>query len=262
MITIIIPIHKFTVETKKIFHERTLSSLEKFIREDTKIMIVCPNGVKEQITTDLDIEYVINEGTTDFQSQINLGAKSTTTEYFSVLEFDDTLPNSAYLDTAKQYITKSPDVSVFMPICGQVEDRNGEICFVTFSNVNSFSKMYFLKEKENPEIYKKYGKIDFEFMESYENISIDGCIIKTSDFISLGGLKKSIDIAFNFEFFLRLASQNKKIVIIPKLGYAHLIDRKDSLFDIFETTKTKNDIANSVELAKKEYHFTYERELV
>ena len=38
---------------------------------------------------EIEISYLKNEGNTDFQSQINLGAKSVKTRFFSILEYDD-----------------------------------------------------------------------------------------------------------------------------------------------------------------------------
>ena len=58
---------------------------------------------------------------------------------------------------------------------------------------------------------------------------------------------------------LRLTHNNKKIYVIPKLGYRHFVNRENSLYDIYKKTITNEESKWWYELAKEEYFFKNDR---
>jgi hypothetical protein len=63
-----------------------------------------------------------------------------------------------------------------------------------------------------------------------------GSIIKTEAFNSVGGLKSSVKMFFNYEFLLRMSYYDMTMMTIPKIGYKKYNMRENSLF-----WKYKND---------------------
>ena len=79
-------------------------------------------------------------------------------------------------------------------------------------------------------------------------------------------MKSSIKLTFNYEFLLRATYNDCVIMSIPKVGYKHTNQRTNSLFWDY---KFKTDVKLNpeeaqfwVELAKKEYFFTSDREIL
>ena len=97
-ITVIIPIHKLDDVTFTLFNEAyksAVASAENSKDFSVKIMAVIGNDVSDdyvkEIKNGYDIDVLINEtGKTDFCSQINYAVENIDTEYFSILEYDDT----------------------------------------------------------------------------------------------------------------------------------------------------------------------------
>ena len=58
----------------------------------------------------------------------------------------------------------------------------------------------------------------------------------------------------NIDFF-----NGKKIYVVPKVGYIHSLNRKNSLSDIYTETISNEEADFWVECAKKEYMFKNDR---
>jgi hypothetical protein len=111
-ITVIIPIHEYNEVIKGYLDKAIESVVKQEGVELPKVIIVAPETVLVDVVPSISLEthpnisYVANLGNTDYQSQVNLGVKSVTTDYFSVLEFDDEYSNS-YFKNATKYVEDS-----------------------------------------------------------------------------------------------------------------------------------------------------------
>ena len=103
------------------------------------------------------------------------------------------------------------------------------------------------------------GYLTVDGLMSYSDFNLTGAVIKTSDFVDCGKLKKSIKLAFWFEFLLRMLYNGKKEYVIPKMGYKHGLRRPDSLMLAYQDMP-KDEAQKWFNLAKQEYFFKNDRE--
>jgi len=253
-ITIILPIHKMD----KIYGEMLLNSVNSIqdFHNDVKLMIVCPSNLKDDIQKldlgqKLEIEYLTNDNENDFCSQINLGIKNCSTEWFSILEVDDEF-KSVWLKSMNDYLKIYPDVDVFLPI---VKDTNTEGKFISFTNESAWA--YGFSERQ--------GFIDNEVLLDFQNYQISGGLYRTKVINDNGSLKNNIQLTFGYEFLLRLTHNGVLVLVVPKVGYQHTNFRKDSLFWNFknndETKMKEDEVKFWLDTAKKEFFFKNKREV-
>ena len=88
-----------------------------------------------------------------------------------------------------------------------------------------------------------------------------GGLFKTEDFISLGGLKKSLKIAAWYEFLMRVCYKSKKIYVLPKIGYLHTVGREDSYMEQMQKTLTQEEGKFLIDTARQEYFFKEDRNI-
>ena len=252
-ITIIIPVHKID-DTILTYLKNALASVrenQKNYDNKLRTLIVCINDKdKKRLYKELE-EYefdvlVNNTDKTDYCSQINTAAKFIDTDYFSILEFDDEYTPKWFKMAAEYYYTNE-DVSVFLPINIHYEEEDRRIC--QFCNeivwANEFSK--------------EMGYIDFDCLENFYGFNLTGGIFNTKDFLQIGGFKPSIKVAFNHEFLLRLTNKKLKAFVVPKEGYKHVLNRKDSLTDEYTKTLSEDEINKWFDVARCEYSYTEDR---
>ena len=252
-ITIIIPVHKFNDNIKNMLSDALDSvkhNQESYTFGKLIPMIVGPGDVLEAIGENFGEKEFYhtcrNTGKTDFCSQINCAAKKVTTDYFSILEFDDTYTDN-WFKMAHDYYFTNESVSVFLPINVLTNTEHKQFQYIneiawtgTFSN--------------------EIGYLDYDCLLAYPSFNLTGGIFNTNDFKIVGGFKPSIKIAFNYEFLLRLTKKDLKVFVVPKEGYIHLIGREDSLVQQYNKEVQKEDIQKWFDLAKIECMFTEDRE--
>lgn len=255
-ITIIIPVHKYDEDVAACLTAAVKSIAANISNgsEGLSTVIVCPPNISGQLLEFADgcinlgckdISVLVNNGDTDFCSQVNYAAGEIEDDYFSILEFDDTY-NPKWFQMAREYYFSNEFVSVFMPINVQHDiDKTvwqycNEIVWAT-----SFSN--------------DLGFIDFDCLQHYSMFNLTGAIFNRKDFIKIGKLKPSIKVAFWYEFLLRLTSNKLSAFVVPKEGYTHVIGRPDSLTKEYETTLTDDDITKWFEVAVREYSFKKDR---
>ena len=255
-ISVIIPVHKYDEKVAD-FLDKAIVSLEKQEGvEKPKLIIVCPLEVESKlndrpmVTSENAITpvYVINEGDTDYQSQINLAVKSVTTEYFSVLEFDDEY-GTTYFRNAKKYVESYPKVDIFLTMMIEVNEKNEGI---KLTNETVWAQQFV---GENGEM----GYLNSKALQQYTDFKLSGAVIKKSEFENLGGYKSNIKLAFMYEFLLRGLNNAAVIYSIPKIGYKHLATREDSLFDGYMKTMPVDERKFWFETATKESNFINDR---
>lgn len=251
-ITVILPIHKWDEEYSTMY-ENSVKSVEQFYN-DVKLIVVGPSDVTSKITFTSDkveTKILVNEGTTDFCSQVNLAIDNCDTEWFSLLEVDDEY-KSSWLKSMDSYMKENPSTEVFLPI---VRDINVEGKFLSYTNESTWA--YGFTEKQ--------GTLDNEALLDYQNFQISGGLYKTSVIKEQGKLKENIKLTFGYEFLLRLTHNNVIVMTVPRIGYQHVNFREDSLFWSYkndESTKmNENEVKFWLETAKKEFFFKNKRDI-
>lgn len=254
-ITIIVPVNK--IDDKIIgFLKTALNSIEvnrKNYDDELKTLVICTSSVDKTILdkalTEYDFDTIVNySDKTDFCSQINIAVKSISTDYFSILEYDDVY-TPKWFKMAKEYFYTNEDVSVFLPINVQYEASNPNL------------RQYCNEIVWANEFSKELGYIDFDCLENFYGFNLTGGIFNRQDFVKIGSFKPSIEVAFNYEFLLRLTNKKLKVFVVPKEGYCHILNREGSLSDKYMKTLTDDIIKKWFNIAKCEYPYVEERKV-
>ena len=252
-VTYIIPLNEYNKEVEKNL-KRALDSLENVEgNEDDEIIFVGPKKVIDNAAKLIseknkkEVTLVTNEEKTDFFNQVNIAVFSCTTPFFSILEFDDAY--KPYWNKEAQKYAAATDASIILPINEFIKD--GE--FASLGNEFAWSSVFAEKEEET------IGFISLDALDSFFDFNVTGALIRTEDFISLGGLKPSLKIAAWYEFLLRAAYNKKLIYVAPKDGYEHTIQRKGSYSDLAFKTISPEEGKWLISTAKQEYFFKEDR---
>ncbi len=189
-------------------------------------------------------------GEPSFASQVNHGVSKATSEWVSILEFDDEYSN-VWFKNAKNYMEIYNNVDAFLPIVVDVDNKG---VFVGFTNEATFAA----------NITNEMGYLDNETLLTYQNFQISGMVIKKESFEKFGKLKPSFKLTFGYEFLLRMTNNNVKIMSIPRIGYKHMNLREGSIFWNYKNGDdrlSEDEVKFWIDSAKKEYLFIKEREL-
>ena len=259
-ITVILPVHDVSGKFNEWF-PKAIKSLEQSQSKPSKTLIVCSNKnpdvdefmSKWEMPSDMNVEVVSNTSDSDtFCGQVNFGVSKVETEFFSILEFDDEYSN-IWFKQFGVYSEAYNDVDMFLPLVVDT-DENGQ--FLGFTNEALWAAGF----------SEDIGYLDNNTLLKYQNFQVSGMIMRKSTFDDIGGMKSSIKLTFNYEFLLRATYNDCVIMSIPKVGYKHTNQRTNSLFWDY---KFKTDVKLNpeeaqfwVELAKKEYFFTSDREIL
>jgi hypothetical protein len=260
-ITIIIPIHEFNTTVETMLKKALISvAQQNNVEEKRDVLIVAAailNNNQDWLTfvntfefETLNINILKNEGKTDFQSQVNFGAKQVTTKYFSILEFDDEY-SSTYFDIMDKY-TNSKEfetVDIFLPIIVETNTKDEALKLT--------NELVWSKESvgENGTL----GYLNTTLLNQQTDFKLCGFLIKTSEFNNIGGLKSNIHLTFQYEFLLRVLNNGSKVYTVPKIGYKHLLLREGSLFDNISKSMSLKERAFWFQTAKSESHFFNDR---
>jgi hypothetical protein len=253
-ITIILPIHKIDDTYKEMLLNAVESAKEFY--NDVKLLIVAPEKISKSISKidfgqKLEIITHYHKSSSDFCNQVNIGAKTCDTEWFSILEIDDEYQKN-WLKSINQYMDEYSGVDVILPI---VKDVNTQGVFTNYTNESVWA--YGFSETQ--------GMLDNEVLMEYQNYQISGGLFKTKTFLDNGGLKDNIKLTFGYELLLRLTHNGVKIAVVPKIGYRHVNLREDSLFWSYKNSDElklkENEARFWVDTAKKEFFFTNKRDV-
>ncbi len=259
-ISIIIPVHEFNDDVKSYLSKALTSvKLQKNVTDEVDVIVVHNAMSQEQglvdfvkdytSTIQLNTKTLLNEGKSDYCSQVNFGVKASEAPYFSILEFDDEL-SSINITNALKHIEELPDVGIFLPFTVEIDAKSGN--GVQIVNQSVWSKGYV---GENGVL----GYLNTRSLNEFSFYTIGGAVIKKDEFEGCGGLKANIVLSFTYEFLLRFLENGNKIYSIAKFGYRHTINRSGSLFTGFAATMPMNERKFWFETAKKECHFNTDR---
>ena len=249
-ITIIVPLHEYNEKYLK----RALDSIkiEDSFNEYYQILFIGPKTIckkAEKLAKQLlQFEIRVLENTeTDFHTQVNKAVFDCVTPYFTILEYDDKF-TEIYFSTIQKYIKKHPEYSTILTVNEFVNTKEE---LLSFANEIAL----------DPSFANEIGVIGLEELEVFMDFNCTGGLFKTEDFISLGGLKKSLKIAAWYEYLMRSAYKNKNIHVIPKIGYVHTVDREDSYMSEIQKNISQEEGRFLIETARKEYFFKEDRNL-
>lgn len=256
-ITVILPIHEWNKKVEKLF-DKALETTNKQngIEDKIEVLIIYAASITDFAKSpilkydNLNIKYIKNEGNTDFQSQVNFGAKEVKTKFFTILEYDDEF-SLTYFKIMSEYIA-SPDfkdVDIFLPIVVETNDKEQAL---KLTNETVWSKQFI---GENGTM----GYLNAGSLNQYTDFKICGGLFKTKEFNTAGGLKSNIKLTFQYEFLLRFLNNASKIYTVPKIGYKHLAIREGSLFDVIAKTMDIKERGFWFDTAKKEANFFNDR---
>ena len=258
-ISVIIPVHECDDNVTPLL-TRAVDSIERQKDVDTLpvIYVVHPVAIKECVNGWKDsmirkhekfnfenIVLVENEGKTDYQAQVNLGVKLVTTDYFSVLEFDDEYGDS-YFKNASSYTVAYPEIDFFMTMMIEVNEKNEGI---KMTNETVWAQQF----------DGEMGYLNANALKQYTDFKLSGAVLNKSEFENIGGYKSNIKLTFMYEFLLRALNNTCKIYSIPKIGYKHLATREGSLFDDYQKNMNVNERKFWFETATKESNFVNDR---
>ena len=138
-ISVIIPIHKYDDELSLLVGKAVESIVkQEDVEELPEMILVYPVELDANIigfrdsmirkyqnsgVTTNNFILIKNDDVTDYQSQVNLAVKSVTTDYFSVLEFDDEY-GTTYFRNVKKYIINYPEIDVFLTMMIEVNEKD------------------------------------------------------------------------------------------------------------------------------------------
>lgn len=256
-LSIIIPVHVFN-DAVSGYLEKSIQSVVKQRDVEDKlptIVMVYPKEIDNDIKNlvkkfedQVNVEYVINEDDTDYQSQVNLAVDSLNSKYFAVLEFDDEL-SSTFVKNGYKYIETYDDIDIFLPMIIEVNTNNEGI---KLTNESVWSQQFV---GDNGEM----GYLNADCFKESTDFKLSGAIINKESFKSVGGYKKNIKLTFMYEFLLRAINNTCKIFTIPKISYKHLNGRENSLFDEYQKNMPINERKFWFDVAAKEYNFISDR---
>lgn len=190
------------------------------------------------------------DGKPGFQTQVNRGVNISTSNWVSVLEFDDEYSN-IWFRNAKKYMSFYPEIEVFLPIVVDVDEK---AVFAGFTNEATFAA----------NISSEIGMLTNETLQNFQNFQFSGCVFKKETFERFGGLKSNFKLTFNYELFLRLTQNSVKIMSVPRVGYKHMNLREGSIFWNYKNGQNKiseDEARFWIETAKKESFFNVDRDI-
>lgn len=249
-ISVIIPVHKFNDEYAQML-QNAIASVNN-LNSDVELVIVGPKAVIDSVKQNITIPglpslFILSEAT-DYCNMVNTAVSKVKSPYFSVLEVDDVF-TPIWGKNVEEYINFKPEVSIFMPLTWQVDPKKEGTKFIAFANEIAWAQGF----ADVP------GYLSHDGLMNYYEYNMSGAVIKTQDFLAVGGLKPSIKIFFWYEFLLRFVENAKSVYVIPKIGYHHTVNREDSLMEEYSKTISKEEGEFWLEVAQSEYFFKDDR---
>jgi hypothetical protein len=255
-ISVIIPIHEYNDKISSLL-DKAIESVVKQenVTELPQVIVVYVAAIENEIKIyfqkhrdKINVLFHKNESKTDYQTQVNLAVQSVTTDYFSVLEFDDEY-STTFFRNATKYVETYPDIDVFLTMMIEVNEKNEGI---KLTNETVWAQQFV---GENGEM----GYLNTNALKQYTDFKLSGAVIKKSEFQNIGGYKSNMKLTFMYEFLLRALNNACKVFSIPRIGYKHLATREGSLFDIYLKTMHVDERRFWFDTAVKEANFMTDR---
>lgn len=238
-LVVIIPMHEFGKDNIELLN-KAVESIPEGIRAILSVKKGIDSRKLKGVSERLEI-FSESDGDS-FAELVNTAVNNIDEKWFSILEFDDTY-TSIWETNAKKYIEFMPDISVFMCLEDITDFNNGK--YIGFGNGEAWASSF----------SNEIGYIDNDCLQNYFDFYLTGSIFNTADWREVGGLKPQLKLTFWYEWLLRLTNKGKKVFVIPKVGYNHALNRKNSLVEIYRNAMSKEEIDFNFDVAKREYFF-------
>jgi hypothetical protein len=238
-IKIIVPVHEYSEDVKKMMEAAIQSVPEGF-----DVVISTTKSLKEAIAKDFKNDIVANGDNGGFCELINQAVGGT--KWFSILEFDDAY-TTIWGENVKKYLDFMPEISVLLSLEDIYDYQNGK--YIGFGNEAPWASSF----------SDELGYIDKGCLENYFNFFLTGGVFNTDDWNEVGGLKPSIKLTFWYEFLLRLTNKGKKVFVMPKVGYVHMLGREGSLMEQYREQMDADESKFWFDTAKQEYFYKEDR---
>ncbi len=254
-ITVVIPVHSLKGKLYEYLKTAIDSVLQQKVKPDA-LMIVGPTSIEEGVkdiftgiddTFGIDMSFVLNPGDTKFQSQMNVAVNALETTHFVFLEMDDVI-KPIWIDNVVKYLYAHNNIDCFLPI---VINTNEEGNVVSFTNEPVWADQF----------SDTLGELDVDTLKRFPDFSFNGMVMSKDKYVEFGGLKESIELTFALEFLLRVCEKDGRIMVIPKFGYEHRIDREGSMFREYKNNLSLDEQRWWLSLAKKEYFHINDRNI-
>lgn len=249
-LTVIIPLHIFNEEVSELL-QRAVNS----VNDGVKIILSVKYGLQDIVqelfekNSNVLVIEANEESFSDFCTLTNLAVENVTTDWFSILEYDDYYTSYWFEDSMK-YLYSDKDAKIYLPLV-DLYDYN------RFKNHEGRSYLGYANEASWASSFSNdLGYIDNECLGTYFNFNLTGGIFHTETFKQVGCLKPNIQMSFWYEFMLRFTSLGHKIYVIPKVGYNHFMNREGSLSVNYANSLTNEEAEYWLDVAKKECHYT------
>ena len=238
-LVVIIPMHEFGKDNIELLNKAVES-----IPEGVRAILSVKKGVDSRKLKGVSerLEILSESDGDSFAELVNAAVDEIEEKWFSILEFDDTY-TPIWLDNAKKYMEFMPDTSVFMFLEDITDFNNGK--YIGFGNAEAWASSF----------SNEIGYIDNDCLQNYFDFYLTGSIFNTADWREVGGLKPQMKLTFWYEWLLRLTNKNKKVFVIPKVGYNHKLGRSGSLVEIYKENVGQDETQFLFDLAKREYFF-------
>lgn len=244
----IIPIHEFVEERDKPLLEKCLESIANSNKGyDYRIYVVGPKDIYKAVS-EYDVDFILNEGSTSIQSQINRGVSETTEEWLAYVEYDDML-NDNYRKVFEAYAEHEPKFDMLLALGLARDYKTGTA--VNFFNTQFWSPMY---TEDDDEI----GRLNIPDLEAIKESYVllmtflCGSVAKRS--VWELGIKPHIIQSFLFEFLIRVVKIGKNVMVSNQCNYLHHFNREGSFSQkYFSGSATEKAMTEWVEEAFKEY---------
>jgi len=255
-ISVILPIKTSKVKLFEDFFNKAITSVKN--QKDYVDELVIVHTDETMLTEFLDdfdfsgltVTRLVWTDTPNFAEQVNSAVKECSSDWVSILEFDDEYSN-IWFKNVKEYMNHYKDVRAFLPIVVDVDDKG---IFAGFTNEATFAANF----------TTDLGVLTNETLQSYQNFQISGLVINKKAFIDNGGIKSNIKLTFGYEFLLRMTNSNTKFLTIPRIGYKHMNMREGSVFWNYKFGDDRlgeSEVKFWIDTAKKEYLYTTQREI-
>jgi len=198
----------------------------------------------------LNVRFLEWQNEPNFADQVNEGVNNATSEWVSILEFDDEYSN-IWFKNVKEYIDIYGNIDAFLPIVVDTDDKG---VFVGFTNEATFAA----------NISDELGILTNETLQTYQNFQFSGLVIRKNSYLEYGKLKSNFKLTFGYEFFLRMTNNGVKFLTIPKIGYKHMNLREGSIFWNYKNSDerlTEDEVRFWIDKAKKECLFINQRDI-
>ena len=247
-LVVIIPLHEFDKEI-----EKQLTDAITSVPEDVDIIISCSHKIESDIKKvskkykNVSCLASYPDAPTDFCSLVEYGVRNSDSKWFSILEYDDRY-TPIWFDNFKKYVDFYSDISVFIPLEDLVDAEDNK--FIGIGNEAPWASSF----------SNEIGYIDNDCLQNFFDFYMTGSIFNTADWKEVGGLKSPIKLTFWYEWLLRATYKGKKVYVIPKVGYVHLLGRKGSIIEEYKKSIDDKESNFWVSVARKDYFYKDVRE--